>query len=174
MEWCKAHNEDDTIPHSRTEGLMDSTLVLPSMSSTYSRINWIMLPAYRTLQNIWHNYYSAPTPLMAIPPPIFLSLISSRSFIFCTIPELVVTDHLKLAIWPTWWIWICPSPPYMVTPLLSLVWSRTFYILAWMRLTSIVLYPPIWTTYSRSNSYPSNHHIILHSFMISQVLPQRY
>ena len=38
-----------------------------------------------------------------------------------------------------WWIWSCTLTPYMLTPLTSLVYSRTFAILAWMRLKSIVL-----------------------------------
>ena len=86
MGWCEAHNKDDPIPHSRTEYSMDSTPMLPSMSSTYFRIDWLVLPSYCPLRNHWQNFHSSPTPSTVISPLIFWSLIGSRSFIFCIIP----------------------------------------------------------------------------------------
>ena len=164
MGWSEAHNKDDPAPHPRTYHLMDSTPVFPSMLSTYPRIDWIVLPAYCPLQNCWHNCDSATTPSTGISPPIFWIFIGSRSFIFFTILELVVTSPPALERWLYWWICSCPSPIYMVTSLLSLVWSITFSILAWMILTSMVLSSPICTTCRRSNTSTSNRHILIHSF----------
>ena len=142
---------------------MYSTPFFPSMSSTYPKINWLILPAYHPLQNFWQNCDFASTPSTGNSPPRFWSLIGSRSFIFCTIPELVVVSHTTLVRWLVWCRWSYPSPTYMVTSLPSFVCSRTFTILAWMILTSMVLSSLIWTTWNRSNTPPSNFGSLIHS-----------
>ena len=164
MVWHEAHNKDASVSHWRTEDSVDYTLVCPFMLLTYPRIDWLVFLAYFLLWNCSHNYDSASTPLTGIYPLRLWSLIVSRRFIFCTVPKLMLKYPPTSAIWLTWWSWICPLPTYMVTYLPSLVWSRTFYILVWMRLTYMVLSPPIWTTYSRSNASPSNCHSLLHRF----------
>ena len=54
----------------------------------------------------------------------------------------------------------------------SLFFPRTFTISESMRLTSMIPYPLIWTTCSRSNTSPSNFRSLLQIFMIVQVLTQ--
>ena len=164
MGWREAYDEDDPIPQSRTEDSIYPTLVSPSMSSTYPRIDWLTLLAYHPLQDCWKNCDSAPTPSTGSSPPRFWSLIGSRSFIFCTMPELVVTSPPTSARWLAWWRRSCPSPPYMVTSLPGLICSRNFTISSWTRLTSMVLPPLNWKTCSRSNTPPLNRCSLIHSF----------
>ena len=132
---------------------MDYTPVLSSMSSTYPRIDWTILLSYCPIRNNrWQYCNLDPTNLTGSYPPIFWILIGSRSFIFFRTPELVKTPPLTSERWLAWWTWICLSPPYMVTPLTSLVCSRTLVISAYMRRTSMVLSPLIWTARSILNN----------------------
>ena len=134
-------------------------LCLCNYLHAYHRIDWLMLLAYCPLQICWQN---CDSDLTGIPPPIFWSLISSRRFTFRTILELVVPPPATSAVWLAWWICSKPPPPYMVTTLLILVWSKTFTISVWVRLTYMVLSTLIWTTCIMSNNYPSNRHILPH------------
>ena len=170
--WRETHNEYDPILHSRTEDLVDSTPVSSSMLTTYTIINWLMLPEYFLLQNFWQYFDLAPTSLTGSSPPRFWSLIGSRKLISCTIRDLVVTPPQILVRWLAWCRWSYPSPPYMVTSLPGLICSRNFTISSWMRLTSMVLPPLNWKTCSRSNTPPLNRCSLINNFMIPQVLPQ--
>ena len=84
--------------------------------------------------------------------------------ILCEVDSITSETLPKtLARWSDFWSWSCPLPPYMVTYFPSLVCSRTFAISVWMRLTPMVLSPPIWKTLSISNTSPSDRCSLLHS-----------
>ena len=134
------------------------------MSSTYPRIDWLMLLAYFLPQNHWHNCSPSPTTLVVTPPSKILNIDHLKKLYLLQIHRISgnvpsdidnMTEMMDLDM---------SFISLHGKSLTSLVCSMTFDLLACMRLTSMVLSPQIWTTRIRSNTSPLNYCSLLYSF----------
>ena len=116
--------------------------------------------------NLSHNQLTHVTGISSYP-----KLLTELRLRFNSFDSKFPLSPPKSARWLAYWSWICPSPPYIVTSLPILIWSSTFDISAWIRLTPMVLSPPICTTCIISNTSPLNCCSLLYSIFLMQYNP---